>query len=44
MLGESDLDSRVDRSCDEEGQVGWTPCKDQEHDGGWLEGDDIEEF
>jgi cell cycle checkpoint protein len=44
MLNESDLDGRVDRSYEEEDQVGWVPRKHQEHDGGWLEGDDIEEF
>jgi cell cycle checkpoint protein len=41
MLNEGDLDGRADRSCEEEG---WAPRKNQEQDGGWLAGDDIEEF
>ena len=43
MLNESDPGESVDRSYEEEDQV-WAPCKKQDHDGGWLEGDDIEEF
>ena len=44
MLREDEQDEGLDRVYGEDDQIGCAPRKHEEHNGGWLEGDEIEDF
>ena len=44
MLKEDEQDEGLDRVYGEDDQIGCAPRKHEEHNGGWQEGDEIEDF